>query len=569
MASTPKKSKAGAKKTTGARASAGKSKGAKRAVPGKRRAAKKGPASGKKAAQKNVSARAAVNKGGAGKRAKKSAPARKPRAATGAPLAAALKPPPHILVFAPGFLGSRLRDKQTGKIVWLDFSTVPLNPLEWEGWLDDLFQTMLYPNSNLEPAGLIEDVMFLPPWIKQEQYGRLLKTFSDWGYAVDPKDPNANELNAYTFPYDWRQDQRISARQLGERIKELRALHPNKQVWLMGHSGGGIISRWLIEKEGGDKLVDRLFLLASPWDGSPKAVYMLFQGMDTLFRLKFNAFNIPERTRTALQSFPAIYQLIPQARSFLRSATGETVDPFEGSAWLDDPHHIELLQDGRKFNQALGNHLSVKDAVAFLGRKLETTTGGIVAFDHGTRWQHIEWTDQELGDGTLPEYSAFFADARVNAPVVADHGEIYISPALMDLLRVELIDKFVDLQAENIADKKPQTNATLTFNRQAYVPGEQGELEIQLRAVKDGDPVKRAVCEARVKWLQALPGAVESGAPDNLPEIVFETNRDTPGLFKADFTAPAKEGYYKLETKVKVPNQAELLLQDMFVVEEA
>ena len=564
MAGTTKKPKGTDKKKTTVRKSTA-------AKPAPKKTAK-AAATKKRAAAKSKSTKAKAAKSRAPKRAARVAAATGLAAAASTEsqetLAPAMTPPPHILVFVPGFLGSKLRDKRTGKLVWLDFSSVPLNPLEWEGWLEDLFHAMLYPNPDLEPVGLVDDVMFLPPWIKQEQYGRLLKMFEDWGYSVDPEDPNANTMNAYTFPYDWRQDQRISARKLGERLKELRALHPGKQVWLMGHSGGGILSRWLIEKEGGDKLVDRLFLLASPWDGSPKAVYMLFQGLDTFFRVRFNAFGIPERTRRALRSFPAMYQLIPQARSFLKRASGEVVDPFEGTAWLEDAENLKLLEDGRRFNQELGNHLSVKDTIAFLGRKLETTIGGVADFDESARWRAIEWTESELGDGTLPEYSAFFEDARVNVPVVADHGEIYISPALMDLLRVELIDKFIQLQSETIEDKKPKTDASAALDRDAYQPGEAVALTIRLRAVKDGAPVKNASCRARVNWLQGLPGGGVSTAPAELPAIVLAASPDNKGEYLGRFTAPATEGYYQVETRIQIPRQPEIVVQDMFVVEQ-
>ena len=32
---------------------------------------------------------------------------------------------PHFVVFVPGYLGSRLRDKTTDQIVWGDFSSIP------------------------------------------------------------------------------------------------------------------------------------------------------------------------------------------------------------------------------------------------------------------------------------------------------------------------------------------------------------------------------------------------------------------------------------------------------------
>lgn len=478
-----------------------------------------------------------------------------------------LAPPPHFIVFIPGLLGSKLRDRTTGKIVWLDFSSVPLNPLEWEGWLNELFEKMRYPNPNLEPAGLIDDVMFVPPWIKQEQYSRFLKMLESWGYRVDPMKHTDAELNVYTFAYDWRQDNRISARQLKEQIEVWRALHPGEQVWLIGHSNGGILSRWYIEKEGGKDIVSRLFLLASPWDGSPSAVYILFHGLDTLFRVRFNLFDIPERTRQVLRSFPAMYHLIPQAHEFLRGPNNQVIDPFTGKAWLDDSKQIAMLEDGRRFNQELGNHLSV-ETVSFLGRKLETRAVGRVQVGNNARWNGIEWVESQIGDGTLPEYTAFYADARVNMPVIAEHGDIYINPALMDMLRLELIDKYTKMQASTLEDNKPQVDAVTVLDRPTYRPGESVNVQTTLRAVKDGTPIKRAALKARVNWLQGLPGSSESTAPGQLPAIVLTEDSNVPGRYVGQVTAPAQEGYYQLETRMQIPLQDEMTVHDIFVVEE-
>lgn len=478
-----------------------------------------------------------------------------------------LAPPPHFIVFIPGFLGSKLRDRTTGKIVWLDFGSVPLNPLEWEGWLNELFEKMHYPNPNLEPAGLIDDVMFVPPWIKQEQYSRMLKMLESWGYRVDPLKHTDKELNVYTFAYDWRQDNRISARQLKDQIDVWRALHPGEQVWLIGHSNGGILSRWYIEKEGGKDIVSRLFLLASPWDGSPSAVYMLFHGLDTLFRVRFNLFDIPERTRQALRSFPAMYHLIPQAHEFLRGPNNQVIDPFTGQAWLDDPQQIALLEDGRRFNQELGNHLSV-ETVSFVGRKLETRAGGRVHMGNNARWDGIEWFESQIGDGTLPEYTAFYPDARVNMPVIAEHGDIYVNPALMDMLRLELIDKYTKMQAGVLEDNKPQTDAVTVLDRPTYSPGDRVNVQINVRKVKDGTSIRRAILKARVNWLQGLPGSTEVMAPSELPAIVLNENPDVPGQYEGHLMAPAQEGYYQLETQMRIPLQDEMTLHDIFVVEQ-
>ena len=63
-----------------------------------------------------------------------------------------------------------------------------------------------------------------------------------------------------------------TARSLKSRLAEigLKAGH-GKQLRIVAHSLGGIISRWLIEKEGGNALVQQLVILGSPSAGTPWA----------------------------------------------------------------------------------------------------------------------------------------------------------------------------------------------------------------------------------------------------------------------------------------------------------
>jgi hypothetical protein len=63
-----------------------------------------------------------------------------------------------------------------------------------------------------------------------------------------------------------------TARSLKSRLAEigLQAGH-GKQLRIVAHSLGGIISRWLIEKEGGNAIVKQLVILGSPSSGTPWA----------------------------------------------------------------------------------------------------------------------------------------------------------------------------------------------------------------------------------------------------------------------------------------------------------
>ena len=139
-------------------------------------------------------------------------------------------PPPHFIVIVPGYMGSQLRDKKTGEIVWLDFPGMLKNPLKVGEAITNMLEKMKYPNSDLEPAGIVNQVLVAPPLFKQEQYIRLAQKLAEWGYKIDPEEPNPGDACAYTLSYDWRQDNRISGRQLGEFVTQLEMKHPGAEA---------------------------------------------------------------------------------------------------------------------------------------------------------------------------------------------------------------------------------------------------------------------------------------------------------------------------------------------------
>lgn len=473
-------------------------------------------------------------------------------------------PPPHFIVFVPGFMGSKLRDRTTGQTVWVDFTQVPLNPLQWDGWLDHLFTAMQFPNENLEASGVIDNVVFAKPWIKQEQYSRLLLELESLGYTADPTQHAEKDLNVYMFPYDWRQDNRVSAQQLKAAIERWSTFHPGAQVWLMAHSNGGLVARWYIEKEGGKDRVGRLILLASPWDGTAKAMHMLFSGLDMLFRLQFNLFQIPQRTRAALRTFPSIFQLLPQQNPFLRDANNNVVNLWTGQNWLQGPQEQGLLADASQFHQDLGTHLSVETLV-FFGRQQPTTTSGIVTLSAGSHWDSIQWLDTLAGDGTLPESTAVFAEARQNIPVIAGHGDIYVNPALFEILRWELVDKYRGIQRASLTTE----GLAVEFNpeRDVYQPGEPIKLWATVHNTLNHAPVTNATVHAQLIYRERLPGSSVTTPPHTLPDTRLAANHAVPGRYEGTVKAPAIEGYYEIRAFVSTGPGNPIQLSELIAVE--
>lgn len=476
--------------------------------------------------------------------------------------------PPHFIVIVPGYMGSKLRDRTTGEIVWVDFTSIPKNPLHWDDWLDHLLESLAYPNDNLEPAGIMDEVIYVPPWAKQEHYIRLIEALEKMGYRADPARYSENELDVYAFAYDWRQDNRTSARQLREAIEGWRAYHPDAEAWIIAHSNGGLVARWYIEKEDGKDHVGRLFLMGSPWDGTPKTMHILFSGLDMLFRRRFNVFNIPERSRDLVRTFPSFYQLLPIEDPFLRGLNNEPINPFTDVSWLDDEQQRAFLADGRRFNEELGTTPSV-ETLCFFGRKKPTTTYGVVRFEAGGRWSDIEWHATEAGDGTVPERSAVHPDAHEKLPFVVGHGDIYVNPAVLEFLEWELIGKYRGLERAVLTT--PELSVLFEPDRDSYAPGEPIILSAQVLGAEDEagqrQPVEGAVIKAKLSWQEPLP------ADEPPPSMVRPVGgrlspAAEPGRYTGQLQAPEQEGYYQLTAVVDVVGQAPIVLSELILIEE-
>jgi pimeloyl-ACP methyl ester carboxylesterase len=465
-------------------------------------------------------------------------------------------------------MGSKLRDRTTGETVWVDFGSIPKNILHWQGWLDHLLDTMAYPNDNLEPSGIMDEVVIVPPWAKQEHYGRLFQALERMGYRADSARHAENELDVYAFAYDWRQDNRISARQLGEAIERWRAHHPGAQAWIIAHSNGGLVSRWYIEREGGKDRVGRLFLMGSPWDGSPKSMRILFGGLDMLFRRRFNLFDLPQRSRDLLRTFPSAYQLIPYHNPFLRNKDNEPIDPFTGTGWIDNDEQHQLLLQGRRFNEDLETAPSV-ETLCFFGRKKPTVTHGIVDVEAQGRWKDIAWAATEAGDGTVTEHSAVHPHAHRELPFAVGHGDIYVNPAVLEFLEWELIDKY------RRGDRALVTTARLSVlfepDRDVYAPGDSIVLSAQVLGAADEDGkrphIEDAAIQVVLEWQRPLPGDEPSRAPERSIRASLAQTRE-PGRYAAELRAPEQEGYYRLTGMVDVLGEPSTNLSELVVVEE-
>jgi hypothetical protein len=130
---------------------------------------------------------------------------------------------------------------------------------------------------------------------------------NDWKL---PEDVSEDKNEFYEFPYDWRRD----ITEIANDILSLIESHWNdlfdREIYLIGHSTGGLISRCFLKNNTYDNIKGQI-LIGTPNHGAPKAYWILRAGKGFLF-YKFPILNkIPPNLKELCYNLPLPYQLLP------------------------------------------------------------------------------------------------------------------------------------------------------------------------------------------------------------------------------------------------------------------
>lgn len=223
-----------------------------------------------------------------------------------------VRAPPVIIV--PGILGSRLREHSSGR----------------ELWPGSIYNVLFSARSlalDIDPKTLdphadgIEAYDLFRGLLGSDFYGAIIDTLEKQGGYVlghPGRAADAGTRRYYVFPYDWRQDNVVTARKLDALIDQIRRDYsdPQLKVDVVAHSMGGLIVRYYIQYgiadvldgndfpanfAGADKIRTAV-LLGTPNLGSVNGLHSLLVG----HRVGWQA--IPAEV---LATMPSVYELLP------------------------------------------------------------------------------------------------------------------------------------------------------------------------------------------------------------------------------------------------------------------
>lgn len=317
------------------------------------------------------------------------------------------EPMSDVIVLLPGILGSELRCG--GKTVWGWSGRVLARNLFTLGG-DLVDRLTVRPDSDDRPADerivaarLLPDLHLIPGFWKIDGYGAVAR------YIASEFDVVEGE-NFFSFPYDWRLDNRISARALKTRTESW--LHDWRQksgkrdakLVLVAHSMGGLVSRYFLEVLEGWRDTRALVTFGTPFRGSLNAVDTIANGLKALGIVDLSAL---------VRQLHSVYQLLPTYECMQSGADGDLkriadsglphADPARIASAVRFHEEIRVAMDGHRADDLyqrtryriypiVGYRQTTHQAARIVGGDVE-----LVDEVRGSR---------PAGDGTVPRASA-------------------------------------------------------------------------------------------------------------------------------------------------------------------
>jgi pimeloyl-ACP methyl ester carboxylesterase len=429
-----------------------------------------------------------------------------------------------VIIVLPGITGSVL--KKNGVTVWGYSSSTIAQALFTHGGSMEEALALPHDDPNLDDVGdgivadaLMPDLHLLPGIWKIDGYGKIVEAIKNNFEVFEGK-------NFFQFPYDWRRDNRVSARKLAKAahgwLSDWRQSSGNDQarLILVGHSMGGLVSRYFLECMEGWKTTKALVTFGTPYRGSLSALDGLANG------LKKGPLDLSKLAH----QLTAVYQLLP---------VFECYDPGDGQLLrVGEASGIPNVDAG-KAAAALAFHREIEAAVAqnqklsmykSAGYHIYPVVGvaqqtSLSARRAGSKVDLLTTYKGDAlgGDGTVPRISAIPIELSATPTaamyVGTQHGSLQNADAVITHLTGLLSG--LDL---NLGDfKKPKAQIALEVE-DLYLVGESitvrarpSKAEVNLRAELWRSGVQHPVASRELRhvdadWLGAEFESPEAGA---------------------------------------------------------
>lgn len=339
------------------------------------------------------------------------------------------KMPKKILLFIPGYYGSKLKEESTGAIRWAKASNFLLSQV---GVSLNIEGTQIGSKEKLVVDGILTNVSIVPKLWDIDSYGKSIEQLDR--FALE------NHMRLETLAYDWREDFNVSLSVIDVKIKSFD-LHPGDELQVVSHSMGALLMAYYIrygaqdvdhavENWEGLKYITKLALIAPPLHG----LMVLFRDIEDGTSVGLNRTLLSDVDYSTFKS--SYFFLPPKGEDIGINLNGDkislgihNIDQWEKNKW--GPFKFAKPEEGRavrsfvekymhrseKFHALLRAKVVVQPAVKIpllhargLGHK--TLEFARLKEDNGRLGYDFKKKDATDGDGTVTDKSgaplAFF-----------------------------------------------------------------------------------------------------------------------------------------------------------------
>ncbi|WP_375512701.1 alpha/beta fold hydrolase [uncultured Nostoc sp.] len=406
-----------------------------------------------------------------------------------------------------------------------------------------------YLDDGIKATGLIQDATLVPGFFKVDGYlylrNQLIKNFQVTLGKIDSHTP----ANFFEFAYDWRRDNRVSARLLKKLIDKKLLLwqetYPDAQVILIAHSMGGLVSRYYLEHLGGREHCKALITLSTPHRGSVKALNFLANG--------YQKRPLPALT-DVLRSFTSAYQLLPMYPVMKNHENWQRVAETDGILGVDK----ERATEAREFLQLINepNNQTTYEFKPIIGVGQKSTfqsaslTNGKLEVSNSTlplnpNTQEPLDANYATGDDTVPLLSAIpikLSKKLQDVPLIESHGVLQSNVQVWNLLQsylMRLQNNIEDFQNPQTIQSGTQTAGISISVDDLYLPDEEVIMSAEIINVSS-DILEHT---RNFEGLSAIITLVDANAQqekvivslqqtqDTQYQLILNPNKLAPGLY--------------------------------------
>jgi hypothetical protein len=441
-----------------------------------------------------------------------------------------------VIVLLPGITGSVL--KKNGTVVW-GYSAGTIGKAFFTGG-GSMARDLALPHDDpqreslddgITADALMPDLHLLPGIWKIDGYSKIAD-------AIKSNFEVTEGRNFFPFPYDWRRDNRAAAHRLARQshdwLTAWRQSSGNKdaKLILVGHSMGGLVSRYFLECLEGWKVTRALVTFGTPYRGSLNALDGLCNGVK----------KGPVELSTLVRQLTGMYQLLPIFECF-DAGNGKLVRVGEttGIPNVDAGKAAAALVFYREMEAGVSSNKEHEPQYQTAGYRIYPVVGvaqqtNLSARLYGGKVEMLETYEGKAlpGDGTVPRFSAIPIELSENPDSAMYAGTLHGSLQNADPIIMHLVGLLSGFNLNLGAFKKPGGRVALEVEDVFFA---KEPVVVRARpANKD-----TALTAALWKTGDDQPVAAKSLQRDGGDWYHAEFAPLPPGAYRVDVTGPGME----------------------------